>query len=97
MAQKGRGGPTGATQRVPALDIRRAAAGRKTRVTSASPAATPGPVLRVLFPTAGGGGIVLCAFASAGAAGNRYVSWLLAAGLKPAALRRENPLRAAWP
>src|SRR5205085_5305782 len=48
------------------------------------------------FPTGDGGTIALCDFASAGASGNRYVSWLPVHALKPVPFSRDNPLRAVW-
>jgi hypothetical protein len=54
-------------------------------------------LLRLRFAAGDGETMTLCDFASAGAAGNRYVSWLPARGLKPARFSRDNPLRAAWP
>ncbi len=75
---------------LPAVDPRRAEpAGGKTTA--------PEPLLLLRFPTAERGTVTLCDFASAGAAGNRYVSWLPAPGSKPAPFRRDNPLRAVWP
>ena len=53
----------------------------------------PQPMLLMRFGTKDGKGITLCDFASAGATGTHYVSWLPAPGLKPAAFRRSNPLR----
>jgi len=53
----------------------------------------PRPLLVERFAAAGGKTIILCDFATAGAAGNSYVSWLPAIGLKPIAFSRENPLR----
>jgi hypothetical protein len=47
--------------------------------------------------TTDGRWVWLCDFASAGAAGNLYVSWLPTRGLKPVAFSRDNPLRARWP
>lgn len=58
-----------------------------------------GPMLEATFATTDGKKIKLCDFASAGACGNRYVSWLPAAGLTPTPFTRDNPLRigAAYP
>jgi DUF1680 family protein len=53
----------------------------------------PKPFLLLEFQTANGKTLTLCDFASAGAAGNPYVSWLPAPDLKPAAFSRDNPLR----
>jgi hypothetical protein len=60
------------------------------------PNSGPAPLLLRRYSTTDGQGITLCDFASAGAGGNRYVSWLPAGGLKPAAFSRENPLRAVY-
>ncbi len=54
-------------------------------------------ILRARVPTRDGGTLTLSDFATAGAAGNRYVSWLPAPGLKPIPFTRDNPLRAVWP
>lgn len=60
--------------------------------------AGPQPLLLRRYKTVDGQRITLCDYASAGAAGNFYVSWLPAKeGLKPAAFSRENPLRTVWP
>jgi DUF1680 family protein len=77
--------------RLPEVDARGAVKDRPGRVP------LPPPLLLRQFRTADGRGITLCDFASAGAAGNRYVSWLPARGIQPATFRRENPLRAVWP
>jgi hypothetical protein len=56
----------------------------------------PEPLLLKRFAAADGGAITLCDFATAGACGNQYVSWLLAQGVPPAApFDRKNPLRLA--
>jgi hypothetical protein len=52
-----------------------------------------GALLRVRFATREGGTITLCDFASAGAAGDPYASWLPAPGLDPVPFSRRNPLR----
>jgi DUF1680 family protein len=58
----------------------------------------PPPLLLRRYKTVDGQHITLCDYASAGAAGNFYISWLPAKeGLKPAAFSRENPLRMVWP
>src|SRR5262249_1493182 len=57
----------------------------------------PQPFLLMDFATEDGGRLRLCDFASAGAAGNRYASWLPANGQVPTPFRREDPLRAVWP
>jgi hypothetical protein len=77
-------------QRLPALDPRR---GEPARVQARSPE----PLLLLRFPTADGQTISLCDFASAGAAGNSYVSWLPAREWKSVPFNRGNPLRAVWP
>lgn len=59
--------------------------------------AGPKPLILIEFATKDGRTIKLCDFASAGTAGNPYVSWLPAPGLKPAKYSQENPMRAAWP
>jgi len=64
--------------------------------TPEHPNTSPLPLLLLRFATEDGGGITLCDFASAGAAGNRYVSWLPARGLQPAPFSRGNPLRRVW-
>jgi DUF1680 family protein len=53
----------------------------------------PRPLMLQRFKTKGGGSITLCDFASAGAAGNPYVSWLPAPGLRAVPFSRSNPLR----
>jgi len=60
------------------------------------PGRQPRPILLLRFPTRDGQGVTLCDFASAGAAGNPYLSWLPAPGLRPARFSRRNPLRAVW-
>jgi DUF1680 family protein len=82
--------------RLPVLDPRREESGDEKAGGRGAATATA-PLVLLRFPTADGGTIALCDFASAGAAGNRYVSWLPARGLKPVPFRRENPLRAVWP
>ena len=58
---------------------------------------SPQPMLLLRFATVDGKEITLCDFASAGACGNVYCSWLPANGFEPAAFDRSNPLRAVWP
>lgn len=65
--------------------------------TPAPVAPRPETILLLRYPGRAGQGITLCDFASAGMAGNRYVSWLPARGLAPAPFARENPMRAQWP
>ena len=55
----------------------------------------PLPLLLRKFPTADGRSITLCDFASAGAAGNRYLSWLPVSGVPVQPFSRENPMRTA--
>jgi DUF1680 family protein len=59
--------------------------------------ADPKPFLLLRFKTRDNRSIVLCDFASAGAAGNQYASWLPAPGLQPVPFSRENPLRIRAP
>lgn len=56
----------------------------------------PGPRPFVL-KRYGKGGPVLCDFATAGATGRAYKTWLEYAGGKPAPFSRANPHRAVWP
>jgi DUF1680 family protein len=51
------------------------------------------PILRLRLKTKDGKPVTLCDFASAGAAGNPYISWLPSSGLQPVKFDRENPLR----
>lgn len=53
----------------------------------------PRPWILVRWPTADGGSIVLCDFASAGNAGSSYRSWLAASEPGPVAFSESNPLR----
>lgn len=55
------------------------------------------PLLRVRLTMPDGQTVPLCDFASAGAGGNVYHSWLPATGLKPVLFSRANPLRAVYP
>jgi hypothetical protein len=57
----------------------------------------PRPLFLTRLATEDGRGIRLCDFASTGAAGNRYVSWLPARKLHPVPFSRENPGRWVWP
>lgn len=57
---------------------------------------TPHPLLQMQFATAGGGTITLCDFASAGASGNPYASWLPANTPPATPFHRDNPLRTTW-
>jgi hypothetical protein len=80
--------------RLPTVDVRSEAV---TQLKLANPPLTePHPFVLVRWPMADGGSIVLCDFATAGAAGNRYASWLPATGLRPVSFSRKNPLRAQW-
>ena len=74
---------------LPAFDVPALTAGAKR------PEPVPGRDVLLLMrvPAAGGKTVELCDFASAGMAGNRYVSWLPAVGAKPVPFSRENPLR----
>lgn len=76
--------------RLPSVDLGQAP------TSPALVAPSPKPLFLQRFATTDGGGITLCDFASAGAVGNRYVSWLAAAGAMPVAFTRSNPLRATW-
>jgi DUF1680 family protein len=53
-----------------------------------------GAMIRCGVGTDDGTGLILCDFASAGSAGNPYVSWLPCGGLTSAPFTRENPWRA---
>ena len=55
----------------------------------------PKPLLLVRVTAEDGTKVTLCDFASAGAAGNNYRSWLQATGIAPAQFSRDNPLRLA--
>jgi hypothetical protein len=74
---------------LPALDLCRAPEVREVDTPA------PRPLLLRRFATADGGGITLCDFASAGAAGNQYRSWLPAPGLEAVPFTRDNPWRMA--
>ena len=52
----------------------------------------PRPMLLAECKTRGGGTVTLCDFASAGAAGNDYISWLPGEA-DPVPFTRENPWR----
>lgn len=86
---------------LPALDVRTfMRTGPQSRSPLEHPAVRrlndPQPILLVRVLTEDERRITLCDFASAGAAGNRYASWLPGKGLKPAPFRRDNPLRIAF-
>lgn len=53
----------------------------------------PKPFLLLRFKTMDGKTATLCDFASAGAAGNPYASWIPAPDLRPVAFSRDHPLR----
>jgi DUF1680 family protein len=76
-------------RQLPTVDPRRA--------VPVDPKGTAVPLVLLRFAAADGGTVTLCDFASAGAAGNRYTSWLPAREWKPARFSRDNPLRAVWP
>ena len=59
-----------------------------------SAGAGPAPMLLLKCKTRGGGAVTLCDFASAGAAGNLYRSWLPGEA-KAAPFSRDNPSRTA--
>jgi DUF1680 family protein len=79
---------------LPALSPARARAARRGVIDPALAAGTGAgaPLLTLRVPTERGD-LVLCDFASAGAAGTPYLSWLPFEGLAPAAFSRQNPLR----
>lgn len=55
-------------------------------------------IVKMRFSAAGGKSVILCDFASAGAAGNPYLSWLpMVPGRKPTPFTRNNPLRIVSP
>jgi DUF1680 family protein len=82
------------TQHLPVVDLTRAPHLLDAQQTQ-TPA--PSPLLLIEFATEDGGLLRLCDFASAGAAGNPYASWLPAARQNPAPFHHVNPLRAQWP
>jgi hypothetical protein len=82
--------------RLPTLATAHLAAAEKNRVVRGR-GGEPRPLFPVRLATEDGRGIRLCDFASAGAAGNRYVSWLPVRKLRPAPFRPENPGRWVWP
>ena len=53
----------------------------------------PKPQILLRFKTKDGGFITLCDFATAGAAGNRYVTWLPGTGLSSQRFDQQNHLR----
>ena len=76
---------------LPKLDLK-----RPPTTASAWPR-TPQPLGLWRFATTDGRGITLCDFASAGNAGNRYVSWLPVSEFAPAPFSRANPMRVFRP
>ena len=70
-----------------------------TKPPTAAPRWTrePKPLLLLRFATQDNTEITLCDFASAGATGNTYVSWVPANDLQPASFTRDNPFRAVFP
>ncbi len=60
-------------------------------------AQSPEPIVLLRFLTAYGQQITLCDFATAGATGTPYISWLPVRGLTPRPFTRENPLRTYRP
>jgi hypothetical protein len=57
------------------------------------PEAEPKPLLLLRFAARDGDAVTLCDFASAGAAGNPYRSWLPGPAMEPVPFSRSNPLR----
>ena len=53
----------------------------------------PAPIVMGSVPTADGREVRLCDFATAGAAGTRYFTWLPAKGVSPQPFSQANPLR----
>jgi DUF1680 family protein len=72
---------------IPPLDAK-ALDGRPTRWTGTMP-----PILLIEHPAAGGGSLRLCDFASAGADGSPYRSWLKVEHVDATPFRRDNPRR----
>lgn len=58
---------------------------------------SPRPFFFATMETESGEPVTLCDYASAGAAGTRYATWLPATGLHPAPFTRENPMRTVHP
>jgi DUF1680 family protein len=79
---------------LPVLSPARVRAARRGAIDPALAAGTGAgaPLLTLRVPTERGD-LVLCDFASAGAAGTPYLSWLPFEGLAPVAFSRQNPLR----
>jgi DUF1680 family protein len=84
---------------LPTIDVTRPPVGSVGAVPErrATQTARLQALMRLQFVTTDGGRIWLCDFASAGAGGNPYVSWLPASGMTPAPFTQANPLRAVWP
>jgi hypothetical protein len=76
------------TTLLPAPDL-----GARPAVVEAHDTGYAPPIVLYRFPAAGGKNVTLCDFASAGAAGNPYVSWLPCPSGKPVPFTRDNPLR----
>jgi hypothetical protein len=73
---------------IPPLDAR-ALDGKPTRSSGTLP-----PILLIEYPAASGGSLRLCDFASAGADGSPYRSWLKVDHVDAMPFRRDNPRRA---
>ena len=72
---------------LPTIDI------RQMPTDADAPDSGPQPWLLKCFATESGDAIDLCDFATAGAEGDPYVSWLPNSGLQPAAFSGDNPMR----
>ncbi len=59
----------------------------------AEPVGPMPPMVLIEYPAAGGRGVRLCDFASAGADGSAYRSWLKVEHVTPVPFRRTNPRR----
>lgn len=57
----------------------------------------PKPILLMRFSDTDGRNMILSDFASAGATGEYYYSWLPASGFKPVEFSRDNPMRVVRP
>jgi uncharacterized protein len=62
-------------------------------IAPADPVRAMPPMLLVEYPAAGGRAVRLCDFASAGADGSAYQSWLKVEHVTPAPFRRTDPRR----
>lgn len=76
---------------LPALDA------ASLKLEPVEPTGHPAPLLLARCSSAKGGQIRLCDFASAGAAGNVYASWLPVRGVTPRPFSRESPFRCVRP